>query len=69
MRRVKINFFQPKEHFFLDFIQVIFRVFSVTFIIFFVVEYFLSGFVTSWFNPIWLLIIAIISGIILTLND
>ena len=39
------------------------------FMIMFVTEYFLPGFVTNWFNPIWLLLISIISAMMLAIND
>jgi len=62
--KIKINFFKPKEHFFLGLARIIFRIATVTFIVLLLIDYILPGFVTNWFNPIWLLIIAIIAGII-----
>ena len=60
-----------KKEFWFDLIEIIFRISFVTFGFLFVIEYVFPGFVTNWFNPIWLLIIAIFSGIITSLinND
>jgi len=64
--RINFNIFKtkPEKDFWFTLAQSIFRIFFVTFVIFFIVEYIFPGFITSWFNPIWLLIIVIISGII-----
>jgi hypothetical protein len=47
-------------------IDVIFRVSLLTFVGLFVVEYVEPGFVTNWFNPVWVLIIMLMSGILAT---
>ena len=62
--KLKIEFFNSKKDFWPRLSKVIFRISFITFVILFAVEYFLPGFVANWFNPIWLLIIALISGII-----
>lgn len=46
-----------------------FKFSALLFMIMFVTEYFLPGFVTNWFNPIWLLLISIISVMMLAIND
>lgn len=70
--RVKVDFFEQikkEENFLRGLIEIIFRITFISFTVFFILEYFLPGFVTNWFNPIWLLIIAIISGIIVITAD
>jgi len=47
----------------------VFRVSILVFIGLFIGECFLPGLVTNWFNPVWILIIAIISAIISQDND
>ena len=47
-----------------DYIGMVFRVSAGLFMTLFVAEYAVPGFVTSWFNPLWLLIIATVSGVI-----
>ncbi len=64
-----MKFFNRQTDFTQGLIDIIFKISSVTFIIFFVVEYFLPGFVTNWFNPIYLLIFAIISAIIIVRKE
>ncbi len=44
--------------------QVIFRVSFVTFASLFFLDLLLPGFVTNWFNPVWILLIALITSII-----
>lgn len=62
--KFKFNFFEKAEDdFWFGLSQIIFRISFITFIVLFVVDYFLPGFVTNWFNPIYLLIIALVSGI------
>lgn len=67
--KIKLNFFQPKQNFWLELCRLIFRVSFLTFTVLFIVGYLIPGFVTNWFNPIWLLIIAIISGIIVVTKE
>jgi len=67
--KIKVNFFKPKENFWLGLSQIVFRISFILVIFLFVMEYIFPGFVTSWFNPIWVLIITIISGIISTIDD
>lgn len=65
-----MNFlFANKSTFFSQLNQIIFRIFFAVFMILFIIEYIEPGFVTNWFNPIWLLIITIISAIIVTVNN
>jgi len=62
---LKLNFFKKAEDsFWLGLTRIIFRISFITFIILFAVDYFLPGFVTNWFNPIYLLIIVVVLGII-----
>lgn len=56
----KSNFFKV--------VSQIFRFSFITFVILFLVEYLEPGFVTNWFNPIWLLILALISSILALVN-
>lgn len=53
-----------EENFWFKLDLIVFRAFFLTFLALFIVDYFLPGFVTDYFNPIWLLIISIITGII-----
>lgn len=46
------------------FARILFHVSAVTFSGILAIEAFLPGYFTNWFNPIWFLIIATISGII-----
>ena len=67
--KIKLNLLHQEEKLFYGLIEVIFQTTAITFIILLAIEYLLPGFVTNWFNPIWLLITAIISGIITTINS
>ena len=49
----------------IEIVEAVFRVTSVSFIVVFAVEYFVPGFATNWFNPVWLLITAFITGTIM----
>jgi len=62
--RLKIDFLKQEEKFFLGLAEIIFRFAFITFLVLFVLDYLFPGFVTNWFNPIWLLFAAIISGIV-----
>jgi hypothetical protein len=48
-----------------DLTRIIFRLSGLAFLVLFVLDYFQPGFVTNYFNPIWLLILALASGIVL----
>lgn len=61
---LKLNFLKKKHSPWLEAAQAIFRVSSITFMFLFGVEYFIPGFSTNWFNPIWLLVGAIVSGLL-----
>lgn len=65
---MKLRFFS-KANFWQQINQSIFRVSLITFLILFLVEYLEPGFVTNWFNPVWLLIITIVSGILVITKD
>lgn len=68
--KLRLNFFnKDKNSLWFSFGRIIFRISFITFIVLFITDYFLPGFVTNYFNPIWLLIIAVISGIIITDYD
>ena len=54
-----------KESFFCQLMKIIFRASLIVFLVFFVLEALVPGFVVCWFNPIGLLIIAAVSGIML----
>lgn len=43
---------------------MVFRLSFVSFAAAALAEYMVPGFVTNWFNPAWLLILAVISGIL-----
>jgi len=57
-----LNFLKPKTK--TTTIDIIFRISSVTFLVLFVVEVIIPGFVANYFDPAWFLIIAIFSGIL-----
>ncbi len=63
-----MKFFTKKSGTLHQLCSVLFRISAFVFGILLVVEIVIPGFVTSWFNPIWLLIIAVISGIISTID-
>lgn len=67
--KIKLDFLKQKEKFLKGLLEIVFRVSALGFVVLFIIEYIIPGFVTSWFNPIWLLIIAIISGIIVTTKE
>lgn len=56
--------FKKKSDTTTEIFMVIFRVSGLLFGVLLVAEVLIPGFVTSWFNPIWVLIIAGISGIL-----
>ncbi|MFA5022234.1 MAG: hypothetical protein WC508_04115 [Patescibacteria group bacterium] len=62
--KVKINLFQLQSNFWLELNQLVFRASFITFTILFVLDFLLPGFVTNWFNPIWLLPIVLITALI-----
>lgn len=49
--------------------STLFKSSATVFALLFIVEYFIPGFVSSWFNLLYLLIIALISGILHVLNE
>lgn len=49
--------------------DITFKVTFTSFLIILVVELFINGFFVSYFNPIWLLIVSLLSGIMATLKD
>ncbi|HLC89754.1 MAG TPA: hypothetical protein VJG65_02215 [Patescibacteria group bacterium] len=57
--------FRRKDDFSTKLLNSIFRFSFILFVVLFLVDLILPGFVTNYFNPIWLLILAIISGIII----
>ena len=62
---MKLPFFKFKtQPLWYGIIKLIFQVSFVTFAILLILEYFEPGFATNWFNPLWLLILAVLSGII-----
>ncbi len=67
--KVKLFFFKSKNDCWSALGRMLFQISFITFTIFFIVDYIFPGFVTNWFNPIWLLIIAIISSIIVITKD
>lgn len=64
MMKIKLNLFKSKGDFWLELDWLIFKVSFVTFVILLAVDLILPGLVTNWLNPIWLLIISVILGII-----
>lgn len=66
---MKFSFWKKEINFWTELNQLIFRTSFILFVIIFIVEYIFPGFVTNWFNPVWFLIIAIISGILLVVKD
>ncbi|MFA6215182.1 MAG: hypothetical protein WC768_01270 [Patescibacteria group bacterium] len=67
--KIKLNFFKRKTRLWVEIVQEIFEIAFMAFVIFYAIDYFLPGFITNWFSPIWLLILALISGIIANTND
>ncbi|OGY43533.1 MAG: hypothetical protein A2731_03835 [Candidatus Buchananbacteria bacterium RIFCSPHIGHO2_01_FULL_39_8] len=68
--RIKIDFIKlPHLRFWPRLNRSIFRVFFITFLLLFIIDLAEPGFVTNWFNPVWLLIIALISAIIFITKD
>jgi hypothetical protein len=65
--KIKVNLFKEKN-FWRGLFQLFFRFSFGYFLVLWLVDLILPGFVTNWFNPIWFLIIAIISGIIATIE-
>ena len=47
----------------------IFRIFGVVFLLIALVEYLVPGFFTNWFNPLWVLLIVVLSAIIMVSNS
>lgn len=66
---MKINFLIKRESVGLIYSLAIFRVSSVLFMVLFTADYLVPGIVTSWVNPIWILIVAMLSGILAVSQD
>ena len=64
-----MKIFKSQNVFIQDLAAIIFRVSSITFMAVFMAEYLCPGFVTNWFNPAWILLIALISVIMVATND
>ena len=62
--KIKLNLFGKKWDFWRELAAVIFPVSFITFLALFAVDYVFPGFVSNWFNPVWLLIIAAVCVII-----
>ncbi|OGY43440.1 MAG: hypothetical protein A2729_04700 [Candidatus Buchananbacteria bacterium RIFCSPHIGHO2_01_FULL_39_14] len=67
MRLFKI--FQSKTKIFPAVAKIIFYYSFFIFLILFLLDYLAPGFVTNYFNPVYLLILAVISGIIIIQTD
>ncbi|MAF13859.1 MAG: hypothetical protein CMI53_03130 [Parcubacteria group bacterium] len=63
--KMKFDFLQYEEKFWYGLAELVFRFTFIGFAVLLAIDYLVPGFVTNWLNPIWLLIIAIISAIIL----
>jgi len=60
-----IGFFKKTgNNFYLALTELIFRFSFAVFVILFLAECLVPGFVTIWFNPVWLLIVSSVTGII-----
>lgn len=66
---IKLDLIKDETDFWKGLVSIIFRFTASTFFILVIIEYLFAGFVTNYFNPIWLLIIAVISGIIQVTRD
>lgn len=62
--KIKLNLFGKKPDFWPELSALIFRVSFVTFLVLFAVDYAFPGFVSNWFNLVWLLILAAVCGIV-----
>lgn len=66
---MKIDFIKQKPKIWTAYNLAIFRVTAILFMILFIVDYFIPGVVTNWINPIYLLLIAILSGMLVVSQD
>lgn len=66
---MKINFIKQKPKIWPAYNLAIFRVTAVLFMILFTADYFIPGFVTNWLNPIYILLIALLSGLLAVSED
>jgi len=66
---MKVNFLFKTESVGLIYSLAIFRVSSVLFMVLFMADYLVPGIVTNWLNPVWILMIAIVSGILAVSQD
>jgi hypothetical protein len=57
-----------QNNFWDDLLALIFRFSFFLFLVLFAIDFVLPGFVTNYFNPIWLLLIALVSGIIFSIK-
>lgn len=64
-----MRIFFKEEKFFYGVVEIFFQVSFISFLLLFIADYIFPGFVTNWFNPIWLLIFSIICTIILFTKD
>jgi len=68
--RLKINFIKfPAVKFWDRLNQSIFKLSFCIFLILLLAELVEPGFVSNWFNPVWLLMIALFSGIVLVVDN
>lgn len=66
---MKVNFLHQKPKIWPAYNLAIFRVTAVLFMILFIADYFIPGVVTNWINPIYILLIAILSGMLAVSQD
>jgi hypothetical protein len=66
---MKFKLFKREDSHFREIAEIIFHFSLIIFLILLLIEYLVPGFATNWFNPIWFLIVAILSGIITTINN
>jgi len=67
--KIKVNLFTKKNNFWRELARLIFQTSFITFCLLFIIDLLMPGFVTNWFNPIYLLIISLICGTIATINN
>ena len=66
MKLSLLHFFKKRQRAELryDLARAVFRVALVTLILLLVVDFFEPGFVSNWFNPLWVLLLVVVSGIL-----
>ncbi|OGY45477.1 MAG: hypothetical protein A2744_02200 [Candidatus Buchananbacteria bacterium RIFCSPHIGHO2_01_FULL_44_11] len=62
-------FKENNENFFVALSEIFFRFFFIVFVILFLLELWQPGFVTTWFNPVWFLLISLVAGIISIIDN